>query len=85
MSRVVPGVLMEHGKAKNPWPNVDAINGALFYHFGFKELPYYTVFFATALTFGFVAQYVLNRALISPITRPRSVTTDWLIRQTTQE
>jgi len=78
MSRVVPGVLMEQGKAKNPWPNVDAINGALFHHFGFEELPYYTVFFASALTFGFVAQYVLNRALLSPITRPRSVTTEWI-------
>lgn len=82
MSRVVPGVLTEQGKAKNPWPNVDAINGALFYHFGIKELPYYTVFFAAALTFGFVAQYVLNRALLTPITRPRSVTTAWLDAQT---
>jgi citrate synthase len=78
MSRVVPGVLMEHGKVKNPWPNVDAINGALFHHFGITELPFYTVFFALALSFGISAQYVLNRALGTPITRPRSVSTEWI-------
>ena len=26
---VVPDVLLEHGKAKNPWPNVDAHSGVL--------------------------------------------------------
>lgn len=78
MSRVIPSVLMEQGKVKNPWPNVDAINGSLFYHYGITELPFYTVFFAVAMSFGFCAQYVLNRALLTPITRPRSVTTDWL-------
>lgn len=78
MSRVVPGVLMETGKVKNPWPNVDAINGALFYHFGITETAFYTVFFAVALSFGLSAQYILNRAVGSPITRPRSVTTDWI-------
>ena len=80
MSRVVPSVLMEHGKVKNPWPNVDAINGAVFHHFGIEEIEFYTVFFAVALAFGFSAQYVLNRALLTPITRPRSVTTESLRR-----
>lgn len=27
--KIVPGVLLEHGKAKNPWPNVDAHSGVL--------------------------------------------------------
>ena len=27
--KVVPDVLQEHGKAKNPWPNVDAASGSL--------------------------------------------------------
>ena len=27
--RVVPDVLREHGKAANPWPNVDAHSGVL--------------------------------------------------------
>jgi citrate synthase len=81
MSRVVPSVLIEHGKVKNPWPNVDAINGALFHHYGVTEIPFYTVFFAAALSFGVSAQYVLNRALGTPITRPRSVSTEWLKKQ----
>ena len=29
---VVPPVLKEHGKAKNPWPNVDAASGSLLYY-----------------------------------------------------
>ena len=81
MSRVVPSILMEQGKVKNPWPNVDAINGALFHHFGVKETEFYTVFFAAALALGFTAQYTLNRALGTPITRPRSVTTKWIKSQ----
>jgi citrate synthase len=75
MSRTIPGILMETGKVKNPWPNVDAINGALFHHFGITQPQYYTVFFAVALSFGISAQYILNRALGTPIMRPRSVTT----------
>ena len=27
--RVAPGVMQEHGKANNPWPNVDAHSGIL--------------------------------------------------------
>jgi citrate synthase len=27
--KIVPNVLLEHGKAKNPWPNVDAHSGVL--------------------------------------------------------
>jgi citrate synthase len=36
--RIVPDVLREQGKAKDPWPNVDAISGALLYHFGLTQL-----------------------------------------------
>jgi len=81
MSRVIPSILMDQGKVKNPWPNVDAINGSLFRHFGITEVEFYTVFFAAAMTFGFSAQYVLNRALNTRITRPRSVTTEDLLRR----
>jgi len=73
--RIVPGVLKEHGKAKNPWPNVDAGSGALLYHFGMTEFSYYTVLFAVSRALGMTAQLTLNRALGSPITRPNSVTT----------
>lgn len=27
--KIVPNVLLEQGKAKNPWPNVDAHSGVL--------------------------------------------------------
>ena len=29
LNDIVPGVLLEQGKAKNPWPNVDAHSGVL--------------------------------------------------------
>ena len=32
----MPGVLTEHGKTKNPYPNVDSHSGVLLWHYGFK-------------------------------------------------
>jgi citrate synthase len=81
--RVAPKVLLEHGKAKNPWPNVDAASGALLYHYGITEFSYYTVLFSVSRAMGMLAQLILNRALGTPITRPKSVSTDW-IRKTVQ-
>jgi len=75
---VVPPVLKEHGKAKNPWPNVDAVSGSLLYYYGLKEFNYYTVLFSLSRVMGIVSQIVINRALRIPITRPKSVTIDWL-------
>jgi len=75
---VVPPVLNEHGKAKNPWPNVDAVSGSLLYYYGLKEFNYYTVLFSLSRVMGIVSQIVINRALRIPITRPKSVTIDWL-------
>ncbi|MCX8037113.1 MAG: citrate (Si)-synthase [Candidatus Sumerlaeia bacterium] len=75
MYRVVPGVLKEHGKAKNPWPNVDAGSGALLYHFGLTEFSYYTVLFAVSRAMGLTAQNILNRGLGLAISRPNSLTT----------
>jgi len=75
---VVPPVLKEQGKAKNPWPNVDAASGALLYHYGLKEFSFYTVLFSISRAMGMVSQMVVNRALGMPITRPKSVTIDWL-------
>ncbi|KAJ1523818.1 hypothetical protein HK096_001272, partial [Nowakowskiella sp. JEL0078] len=45
---VIPPVLTEHGKTKNPWPNVDAHSGVLLQHFGFVEQEYYTVLFGVS-------------------------------------
>jgi len=76
--RVVPKVLEEQGKAKNPWPNVDAGSGAILYYFGLKEFEYYTVLFSVSRCMGMLAQLILSRALGEPITRPKSVSTKWL-------
>ena len=75
---IVPKVLQKHGRAKNPWPNVDAASGALLYHYGLKEFSYYTVLFSISRAMGIISQIVINRALGIPIMRPKSVTTNWL-------
>jgi citrate synthase len=77
---IVPKVLTEQGKVKNPWPNVDASSGALLQHFGIVEFDYYTLLFGVSRVLGLCAQLVLDRALGFPITRPKSVTLDWLVR-----
>ena len=79
---VVPPVLKKHGKAKNPWPNVDAASGSLLYFYGLKEFNYYTVLFSISRTMGIIAQMVINRAMGIPIMRPKSVTTDWIKNNT---
>jgi citrate synthase len=75
---VVPDVLREQGKAKDPWPNVDAISGALQYHFGLKEFDFYTVMFGVSRILGVSANVVWARALGQPIERPKSLTTAML-------
>ncbi len=76
--KVVPDVLQEHGKAKNPWPNVDAASGSLLYYYGLKEFNFYTVLFSISRTMGMISQMVWERALGIPITRPKSVTTEYI-------
>ena len=76
--KVVPGVLKKHGKAKNPWPNVDAASGSLLYYYGLKEFNFYTVLFSISRSMGMISQMVWERALGIPITRPKSVTTEWI-------
>jgi citrate synthase len=75
---VVPGVLKELGKVKNPWPNVDAVSGSLQYHYGVKELDFYTVLFGVSRILGVTANAVWARALGQPIERPKSLTTQML-------
>jgi citrate synthase len=71
---VVPQVLKEQGKAKNPAPNVDAISGALQYYYGVREFDFYTVLFGVSRALGVTANYVWARALGQPIERPKSLT-----------
>jgi len=79
--KVVPGVLKEHGKAKDPWPNVDAISGCLLYHFGITEFEFYTVFFGVSRAMGMCSQLLVSRALGEAIERPKSVTTEWIRKE----
>jgi citrate synthase len=76
--KVIPGVLKEHGKAKDPWPNVDAASGCLLYHFGLIEFEYYTVLFGVSRALGMCSQLIVSRALGEAIERPKSVTTEWV-------
>ncbi|RCI12772.1 hypothetical protein L249_0950 [Ophiocordyceps polyrhachis-furcata BCC 54312] len=73
MSRVVPQVLQEHGKTKNPFPNVDSISGVLFNQYGIQKHPFYTVAFGVSRGIGPLAQLIWDRALGLPIERPKSV------------
>jgi len=82
--KVIPEVLKEQGKAKNPYPNVDAVTGALLHHFGLTEFSYYTVLFGVSRALGMLSQLILNRALGTPITRPKSVSTTWIEAQVEQ-
>jgi citrate synthase len=75
---VVPTVLKEQGKAKNPAPNVDAISGTLQYYYGVREFDFYTVLFGVGRALGVTANYIWARALGMPIERPKSLTTKML-------
>ena len=72
-SEIAPEVLREHGKTKNPYPNVDSASGVLFHHYGFKEELYYTVTFGVSRGLGPLAQLIWDRALGLPIERPKSI------------
>ncbi len=75
---VVPKVLIEQGKAKNPAPNVDAISGTLQYHYGIEEYEFYTVMFGVGRALGVSANAIWSRALGQPLERPKSLTTAML-------
>ncbi len=72
---VVPPILREQGKAKNPWPNVDAQSGVIQWHYGVKEYDFYTVLFSIGRAFGVLSNVIWDRALGYPIERPKSITT----------
>jgi citrate synthase len=76
--KVVPPILKEQGKAKNPWPNLDAQTGVILWHYGIKEYDFYTVLFGIARAIGVLSNLIWDRALLYPIERPKSLTTDML-------
>ncbi len=75
---VTPPILQKHGKAKNPWPNVDAQSGVVQWYYGVTEYDFYTVLFGVGRALGVLANITWDRALGYPIERPKSVTTDML-------
>jgi len=76
--KVTPPILVEQGKAKNPWPNVDAQSGVIQWYYGLTEYDYYTVLFGVGRALGVCANIVWDRALGYPLERPKSVTTAML-------
>jgi len=78
--KIAPNVLLEHGKAKNPWPNVDAHSGVLLWHYGMKEMNYYTVLFGVSRALGVLASLIWDRAFGLPLERPKSMSTEGLMK-----
>ncbi len=76
--KVTPPILVEQGKAKNPWPNVDAQSGVIQWYYGLTEYDYYTVLFGVGRALGVCANIIWDRALGYPLERPKSVTTAML-------
>ena len=79
-AEIAPEVLKEHGKTKNPFPNVDSSSGVLFHHYGFHETLYYTATFGVSRGLGPLAQLIWDRALGLPIERPKSINLEGLLK-----
>ncbi len=73
---IAPTVLTEHGKTKNPWPNVDAHSGVLLRHYGLVEESFYTVLFGVSRAIGTLSGLLWDRIHGLPIERPKSLTSD---------
>lgn len=76
--KVVPPILLEQGKAKNPWPNVDAQSGVIQWFYGITEYDFYTVMFGVGRAIGVLANITWDRALGYALERPKSLTTKML-------
>ncbi len=76
--KVVPPILLEQGKAKNPWPNVDAQSGVIQWYYDLREYDFYTVLFGIGRALGVCANLIWDRGLGYALERPKSVTTDML-------
>ncbi|KAK4222408.1 citrate synthase-like protein [Podospora fimiseda] len=77
--KIAPKVLTEHGKTKNPYPNVDAHSGVLLQYYGLNEANYYTVLFGVSRAIGVLPQLIIDRAVGAPIERPKSFSTEkWI-------
>jgi citrate synthase len=77
---VMPGVLTEHGKTKNPYPNVDSHSGVLLWLYGFKDCSYYTVLFGVSRAMGALSQVFWDRALGMRLESIKSVDHDFIVK-----
>ena len=75
---VAPKVLARHGKAKNPYPNIDAISGTLQYFCGVHHFDFYPVLFGVGRILGITTNLVWARAMLMPLERPQSITFDMI-------
>ncbi|MCO5580414.1 hypothetical protein L7F22_034280 [Adiantum nelumboides] len=78
LGEIVPNVMRQQGKVRNPWPNVDAIIGVVFNHFGLQREDFFPVILGVARSIGSLSQLVWDRGLCLPIERPSSVNMDWI-------
>lgn len=76
--KAIPPVLKASGKAKNPFPNVDALSGTILKFYGLHEADIYTVIFSVSRAIGVMSQMVWARLLGLAIERPNSVTIAFL-------
>lgn len=79
--QIMPGILTEHGKTQNPFPNVDAHSGVLLQHYGLTFQNYYTVLFGVSRQLGVLSGVVWDRLQGRSIERPKSVTSESLFKK----
>lgn len=78
---IMPGILTEHGKTANPFPNVDAHSGVLLQHYGITQQNYYTVLFGVSRQIGVLSGVIWDRLQGRSIERPKSVTSESLFKK----
>lgn len=75
---IVPPILDEYGKAKNPWPNVDAHSGVIQWYYGITEYDFYTVMFGVGRGLGVLSNMIWDRVGSQALERPKSLTSAML-------
>jgi len=78
LREVVPPILKEHSRTKDPYPNVDAASGSLLSAAGLANPEFYTLLFGWSRVSGISAQIVDERLVMRdgkgvPIYRPRYI------------
>ena len=85
LREVVPPILKEYPKIKNPYPNVDLASGSLLHAVGFRKPHYYTTFFGWARVAGICAQIIDERNARDgrgvPIYRPKYIAREQKLRR----